>query len=387
MKANVIGAGIAGVLSAYYLAKKGYRVTIYDREKYPAMQCSYANGGQVSVCNSETWNNWSTVKKGIGWLFQPEAPLLIRPYPSFRKITWLASFLKTTLIHDATRNTVDTICLGIESREEYKKIIQEENLSFDQLNKGMLHLYTNKEDHDHGYMLQEMFRAYGCDWEMLSSEQVVKIEPSLFNFKGLKGGTYIKSDWSGDIHKFCVELMKVMVQRYQVKFVQNTEVVDYTKLDGITVLCTGHELYDDAKSLGEFLNIYPVKGYSVTIPLENGFSKYNAPSVSLLDNNKKIVCSRLGDRLRVAGTAEFTDVNYDINKTRIKPLLKWVEENFPGVETENYSSWACLRPMTPNMLPIVKKAKRYDNIFYHGGHGHLGWTLSPATSKKLLELL
>lgn len=351
------------------------------------MQCSYANGGQVSVCNSETWNNWETVKKGAKWLLQPDAPLLVRPYPSFRKIAWLSSFLKTTILNDGARNTIETIKLGLESRQEYERIIKEEKLSFDQLYKGMLHLYTKHEDYNHAYKLQEIFTAYGCEWEMLNADGVQKIEPSLYKFKGLIGGTYVKSDWSGDIHKFCSELMKVLIQKYQVRFIHSTEVFDYTKLDGITVLCTGHELHNDAKSLGEFLNIYPVKGYSVTIQLENGFSKYNAPTVSLLDNNKKIVCSRLGNRLRVAGTAELTDVNLDIDKTRIRPLLRWVEENFSGVETENYSSWACLRPMTPNMLPIVKKAKRYDNIFYHGGHGHLGWTLSPATSKKLIELL
>ncbi len=137
-KVNVIGAGITGLMSAYFLARKGHDVTVYEQERHPAMQCSFANGGQISVCNAETWNNWPTVYKGIKWLFKKDAPLLIRPYPSLRKMAWMAGFLKHTIAGNHLTNTMNTIRLGNTSIYEYDKIIEEEGIEFDQVKKGMM---------------------------------------------------------------------------------------------------------------------------------------------------------------------------------------------------------------------------------------------------------
>ncbi len=140
-----------------------------------------------------------------------------------------------------------------------------------------------------------------------------------------------------------------------------------------------------AKFFGDSLPIYPVKGYSITINVKPEDMKY-VPKVSLLDDQAKIVTSTLGNRFRVAGTAELAGENYDIRRDRIEPLIEWVRENFPNLDASNYSSWACLRPMTPNMMPIIKKSKT-SSVYYHTGHGHLGWTLSPATAKQLVSLI
>lgn len=386
IKVNVIGAGITGVMTAYFLAKKGYAVTVHERELYPAMQCSYANGGQMSVCNSETWNNWSTVWKGIKWLTQPGAPLLIRSYPSFRKLKWMAGFLGHTLKGNHLQTTASTIELGIESRRLYQQIIDEEGIECNQVKQGMLHVYTNEKDLNDAIHLQEFFHANKLEWEMVSREDIVKLDPALANFKSLLGGSYISSDWSADVHKFCVGLEAVLKKKYQVdfKYGSNYNVLNTSEL---TVIATGHEIYNQARSLGDNFNIYPVKGYSITINLNNESDIMKAPWVPLLDNNKKIVTSRIGNRLRVAGTAELDDVNYDIRRERIEPLLEWVNQNFPDISTREYSSWACLRPMSSDMMPVVKQSKNNSNVYYHGGHGHLGWTLSAATGSMVADLI
>jgi D-amino-acid dehydrogenase len=386
-KVNVIGAGITGLMSAYFLAKKGHEVTVYEQERHPAMQCSFANGGQISVCNAETWNNWPTVYKGVKWLFKKDAPLLIRPYPSLRKIAWMAGFLKHTIAGSHLTNTMNTIRLGNTSIYEYDQIIKEEGIEFDQVKKGMMHVFTNEKDMQSMYDLKDFFNHNGLKVDMLSPDEVINKEGSLLPFKNLVGGAYAEADWSGDIHQFCTQLYHILYRKYNVKFKFNTFVEDPRHLSGKTVLANGHQLYDHAKLLGEFLNIYPVKGYSITINLNDRLDQIHAPNIPLLDNNKKIVTSRLGNKLRVAGTAELTDVNYDIRRDRIEPLLNWVNENFPGVNTHDYSQWACLRPMSSNMMPIVRQSKRYDNIYYHGGHGHLGWTLAAATGKQVADLI
>lgn len=386
MNVNVIGAGISGIMTAYYLAKKGYQVTVYEKNRHPAMECSYANGGQISVCNSETWNNWPTVWKGVKWLAKKDAPLLIRPYPSFRKMAWMSGFLKHTMLGNSIRDTIETIKLGIESRAEYEKIIKEEKLKIHKAD-GMLHVFTKESDLNDALNIKELFNVHGCDWEVITPTKVKTLEPALYNFKDLIGGVYIRSDWSGDIHEFCFQMFEVLSYKYKVKFVFNTEIKDVRELNGPTVIANGHQLYEQAKKLGEFLNVYPVKGYSITINLKDSISLLDAPKTSLLDNNKKIVCSRFGDKFRVAGTAELADTNLDIRQDRIEPLLRWVSENFPTISTRSYSSWACLRPMNSNMMPIVRKSKTYDNIYYNGGHGHLGWTLGAITGKKVADLI
>jgi D-amino-acid dehydrogenase len=182
-------------------------------------------------------------------------------------------------------------------------------------------------------------------------------------------------------------LSKVLEKEYDVMFHYNCKpaTLNYllTDYDAI-VIAAGVGSEKLANSIGDSLGIYPVKGYSITI--NNVDPKY-LPRVSLLDDEAKIVTSSLGNRFRVAGTAELTGENYDIRRDRIQPLLDWVHKNFPNINTRDYTQWACLRPMTPNMMPIVKQSKRNDKVFYHAGHGHLGWTLSPATAKQVVELI
>ena len=383
----VIGAGITGITTAYFLARAGHRVTVYDQERYPAMRTSFANGGQVSVSNSETWTTWSNVGKGIKWMFTKDAPLLIRPRLDWAQWKWMAKFLYHTASGDYARNTADTIRLGIESRKLYQQICQDEAIEFDRSDCGIIHFYKDPDYWSNACDVKELYNANGCEWDLLTPGQVQALDPALQDIDGIIGGTRTASDWTGDIHKFCYELANVLKEKYQVQCCYNCTVTDLNDLlefhDKI-VVANGVSSTRLARTVGDKLSVYPVKGYSVTI---NNVDPKHLPRVSLLDDQAKIVTSTLGNRFRVAGTAELTGENYDILRDRIEPLLAWVHTNFPAINTHDYTSWACLRPMTPNMMPIVEQSKHHADIYYNTGHGHLGWTLAPATAHKITKIL
>jgi D-amino-acid dehydrogenase len=226
-----------------------------------------------------------------------------------------------------------------------------------------------------------MYYANGGEWQLLSAHEAKAKDSSLSKIKNMIGAAWTPSDWVGDIHKFCYELAKILEKKYNVVFCYNCDVslLEYlTNNYDAVIVSAGVGSEKLANSIGDSLNIYPVKGYSITI--NNVDPKY-LPKVSLLDDQAKIVTSSLGNRFRVAGTAELNGENYDILRDRIKPLLKWVHTNFPDINTNDYSSWACLRPMTPNMMPITKQSDKNKKVYYNTGHGHLGWTLAPYTAK------
>ena len=376
MKALVIGAGITGVTTAYYLAKADYDVTIVDERKYPGMATSYANGGQLSASNAETWNSWRNVKKGIKWLTQADAPLKINLAPSLDKYSWFVKFLLEIKNKDV--NTIETCRMSLVAHKLYKQIADEEGIKFDKVEKGILHVYTTNEEFDLAKSTNNLYRSAGLDrWEV-SPQEINKIEPALSN-SNIIGGFYNTSDFTGDIHKFYVELTQVLVERYDVVFTNKP--VDKLKYDGPIVVCAGVGSKKLAKTIEDDLPIYPVKGYSITIN-----NPGNAPWVSLLDDETKIVSARLGkDRLRVAGTAEFNGYNTDIVQARIRPLVRWAERMFEGINTEDIKPWAGLRPMTPSMMPIVKQSPMQSNVWYNTGHGHLGWTLSAYTAQAIAD--
>jgi D-amino-acid dehydrogenase len=409
---GIIGAGITGVTTAYYLAKQGYQVIVFDKHPYAAMQTSYANGGQLSVSNSEVWTNWVTLKKGMKWMFRKDAPLLFNPSPSLPKYKWMAGFLLNTLKGQTNfdKYTRATIKYGLEARELYYQIAEEEGISFDLLKRGILHFYRDESTLAAAEKSCEYFQAAGVDRHMISADEVIKLEPALVPIKDtILGGTYTPDDASGDIHKFCLELTEVLKIKYGVTFAYDTEVTSIktiaeliflnvkTRHPGIftnqqiilhhLVICAGADSSILGSMIGDSVNVYPIKGYSITIPLNDAKSQASAPTISLLDEATKIVSSRLGDRLRVAGTAELADWNYDIRQDRIKPLIEWTRTCFPDVDIENVIPWAGLRPMTTTMFPIIRSAKTTDLITFNTGHGHLGWTLSAATAKETAELI
>ncbi len=382
----VIGAGIAGITTAYYLAKEGYSVVVYEQERYPAMRTSFANGGQVSVSNSEVWTTWGNIGKGFKWMFKKDAPLLIRPRLDWAQWKWMAKFLYYTAKGVYKENTIKTVSMGLKSRNLYEKIIQEEGISFDQSKCGILHFYKDYDYWDNVQDAISLYNANGLNREEVNPAYVSVVDPALKDINGIVGATITGSDWTGDIHRFCYEMAEVLKNKYGVVFHYNWKInhLEEVLFYDAVVVANGVGSEKLANSVGDSLGIYPVKGYSITI---NNVDPRYLPAVSLLDDQAKIVTSSLGNRFRVAGTAELAGENYDIRRDRIQPLLDWVHENFPNINTHDYTQWSCLRPMTPNMLPVVRQSKKDKRVFYHAGHGHLGWTLSPATAKELAKLV
>ncbi|EPG37949.1 D-amino acid dehydrogenase [Acinetobacter colistiniresistens] len=396
----VIGAGITGVTSAYELIKLGYEVTVIDRHLFPAMETSFANGGQLSACNAEVWNQKATVLKGIKWMSNKDAPLLLNPSFSVHKYRWLIEFL--THIKNYKANTIETVRLALLARQRLFEVAEKENISFDLEKRGILHMYHTKEDYQIAKQVNDVLVEGKLERNAITPEEMKAIEPTLTG--DYYGGYYTAGDATGDIHKYSVGLAE-RTQQYGVKYCFGLDVVDikFTQdkaivhcknssenvnptADGITeiiadlvLVCGGVGSYQLADMLGDSVNVYPVKGYSITVQLKDERSVNNAPWVSLLDESAKIVTSRLGaDRLRIAGTAEFNGYNRDIRADRIQPLINWVNQNF-DISTEHVVPWAGLRPMMPNMLPVVRQGKQ-PRVFYNTGHGHLGWTLSAATA-------
>lgn len=393
-KIAVIGAGVTGLTTAYALLDRGFEVTVFDRNRYAAMETSFANGGQLSASNAETWTQWGTVLKGLKWMLQADAPLLVNPAPTLHKMRWMTEFLSN--IPNYKKNTVETVRLAIAARAVLFEMAEREGIDFDLEKRGILHFYSQQKDLAHARMVNGLLAEGGLVRRELSPAEIREIEPALQG--DFVGGFLTESDSSGDIHKFTVGLAAACARRgAEMRF--GTEVFDVAAIDGGIGISTsaGVENFDGvvvaagvrsraiAAALGDRVNIYPVKGYSITIALDDPASQAAAPWISLLDDKSKIVASRFGQtRFRIAGTAEFSGANRDIRHDRIRPLVEWSEKHFPGISTEHSTPWAGLRPMTPSMLPRVGRGKK-PGVFYNTGHGHLGWTLSAATARIVAE--
>ncbi|WP_406869711.1 D-amino acid dehydrogenase [Paraburkholderia fungorum] len=397
----IIGAGITGVTTAHALAQRGHHVTVFERHRYAAMETSFANGGQLSASNAEVWNSAATVLKGLRWMLTRDAPLLLNPMPTWHKYSWMGEFLRQIPHYRA--NTVETVRLAIAAREHLFSIAEREGIDFDLERRGILHIYKTRKEFDGANKVNALLREGGLDRNPVTATELQRIEPTLHG--DFFGGFFTPSDSTGDIHKFTRGLADACA-RHGVEFHYDAEITAIEQpaegrfsltvnLEGESqrfaferiVVCAGVKSRDFAAMLGDHVNVYPVKGYSITVCLDDEVSQQRAPWVSLLDDSAKIVTSRLGvDRFRVAGTAEINGFNRDIRSDRIAPLVDWTRRHFPEVSTSRVIPWAGLRPMLPSMLPKVGRGKRCG-VFYNTGHGHLGWTLSAATAQAVAGVI
>jgi D-amino-acid dehydrogenase len=393
----IIGGGITGVTTAYALVKRGFDVTLFERHRYAAMETSFANGGQLSASNAEVWTHWSTILKGLKWMLKSDAPLLVNPAPTWHKLSWFAEFIAAMPNYE--RNTIETARMAVAARQHLFAWAAEEGIDFDHKREGILHIYRDKKGFDHAGKVSEMLAKGGLPRRAMTPSEMKAIEPTLAGT--YYGGYFTESDSTGDIHKFTkglataaarmgvrtlygqdVKTVQSNGQQAVITVAQEDASPSVHTFDGV-VVCAGVASRDFAAQLGDRVNIYPVKGYSITVNLNDEQSQLGAPNVSLLDDETKLVTSRLGvDRFRVAGTAEFNGVDRDIRADRIRPLIAWVEQCFPNINTRSVVPWAGLRPMMPNMMPRVGKGNA-ANVFYNTGHGHLGWTLSAVTADML----
>jgi D-amino-acid dehydrogenase len=391
----IIGAGVTGVTTAYKLVTRGLAVTVFDRHRYAAMETSFANGGQLSASHAEVWNHPATLANGLKWMLRRDAPLLIHPAPSWHKIAWLAEF--AAACRHYRESTQMLTRLAIASRHHLLAMAESEAIDFDLVERGILQVYEDANEFKAAQRVTAILVEAGLDRRPVGPDDIRAIAPSLQG--RFHAGFYTASDFTGDIHKFTMALASACANK-GARFHYEADVFDLkasgtgidvrwraegdaraerARFDAV-VVCAGVASRRFAAMLGDRVNVYPVKGYSITVDLADATSRDGAPWVSLLDENAKIVTSRLGERrLRIAGTAEFAGFNRDVRMDRIAPLTSWLRRRFPAVSSETVHPWAGLRPMMPTMVPRVGAGRR-PGVFYNTGHGHLGWTLCAVTA-------
>lgn len=398
MKVLVLGAGITGVTSAWYLAKCGHDVTVVDRNGAAGMETSFANGGQISVSHAEPWANPSAPLKILKWLAREDAPLLFRLRPDVRQWLWGLSFLRECTPARTRHNIRQIVTLGLYSRASLQALRAETGIAYDYLARGILHFYTSEKELDAAIEPARVMREHGCDIEMVDTKKCIALEPALAAAREtIVGGSWTPSDESGDAHKFTQGLAALAAKR-GVKFRQGSIRAILREGDRISgvrvesgilkadayVVCLGSYSPIFTRPLGIELAIYPAKGYSVTMPVADPAKAY---TVSMTDDEYKIVFSRLGDRLRIAGTAELNGYDTTINEVRCQAILARTLELFPGAgDASRPEFWTGLRPTTPSNVPYIG-ATRYPNLFLNTGHGTLGWTHSCGSGRALADIV
>jgi D-amino-acid dehydrogenase len=404
MKVIVLGAGLLGVTSAYFLRQQGHEVTVVDRQASPAAETSFANGGQISVSHAEPWANPSAPLKVLRWLGKEDAPLLFRIRADMRQWLWGLQFLRECTPARTRHNIEQIVRLGTYSRDMLQQLRRDIGIAYDERTQGILHFYTSEKEFDGAEGPAAQMRALGCDRRVISADEAVKLEPALRHIRPqLAGATYTAEDESGDANRFARELVK-RCEADGVQFLLSHTVtalresggkidhVEATDSEGrfqrlradAYVLAMGSLSPLYAQPLGIHLPIYPAKGYSVTMPVKDASM---AHQVSLTDDEYKLVFSRLGDRLRIAGTAELNGYDRDLNRVRCEAIVKRVEQLFPGAgDAEQAQFWTGLRPATPSNVPIIGRSK-LPNLFLNTGHGTLGWTHSCGSGKSIARIV
>jgi D-amino-acid dehydrogenase len=408
MRVIVLGAGLLGTTSAYFLSQLGHEVTVVDRQATPGAETSFANGGQISVSHAEPWANPSAPLKVLQWLGKEDAPLLFRIRADMRQWLWGLQFLRECTPARTRHNIEQIVRLGTYSRDTLQQLRADTGIDYAQRSQGILHFYTSQKEFDGAQGPAEQMRALGCERHVISADAAVALEPALAHIRPqLTGATYTAEDESGDANRFTRELAR-LCEAAGVQFrmghtvtalreasgrIDHVEVTDaegrFQRLRADAyVLAMGAFSPLLAAPLGLRLPIYPAKGYSVTMPVKDAAM---AHQVSLTDDEFKLVFSRLtgpdGDRLRIAGTAELNGYNRDLNTVRCEAIVRRVEQLFPGAgDTTQAQFWTGLRPATPSNVPLIG-ATKMPNLFLNTGHGTLGWTHACGSGKSIARIV
>ena len=404
MKVIVLGAGVIGTATAWYSALSGHEVTVVERREGPGLETSFANGGQISAGHAEPWANPDTPRKILAWLGREDAPLLFRPQADPSQWRWGLRFLYECASWRTRENIADIVKLALYSRASLQRLRDETGIQYDQVLRGILHYYTDRRDFDTAVAHAGQMRAFGLEREVKSVDEAIAIEPALARSRDrLVGATYVASDESGDAHKFTCTLAGLAEAR-GVTFRYHHAILglkrDGDRVAGVVVKhAAGEEetLKADAyvvalgaysplltRPIGLDLPVYPAKGYSASIEIAD---ERLAPEVSLTDEAAKLVFSRLGNRLRVAGTAELAGYSTEVNPVRCAAIVRRAAEIFPGAgHYDRPQFWAGLRPATPSNVPLIGRT-RFANLYLNTGHGTLGWTLACGSGRALADIL
>lgn len=398
MKIIILGAGLMGVTTAYELARRGADVTVIDRQETSGAETSFSNGAQLSYTHAEPWATPFVLKKLPGWLTHADSPLVFRPRADWQMVRWGLQFLRNCTPARSHANAIHILRLGLYSKEKMRQLRDATNIEFDFYDKGILHVFTTQDEVEHAkrqYAFQEKF---GSSHRMLARNETLAIEPSLNHSQiNIAGGMHAHLDECGDSFLFCQNLAKHITEKYKVHFEYGTNIkellVDHNRAVALKtdkgdmqadmfVMAMGSYSSVHLRKIGIHLPVYPMKGYSITLKA----NEY-CLNASIMDLTHKIALTRLGDRLRVSGTAELTGYDTRINEKRIAPIIAAAKKLFPKADwRQPIEKWACLRPATPAGTPILGPT-RYGNLFLNCGHGTLGWTQAAGSAAIVADVM
>ncbi|AZY49756.1 D-amino acid dehydrogenase [Bordetella avium] len=404
MKVAVLGSGIIGISSAWWLSQAGHEVVVIDRSTGPAQETSLANGSQISVSYAEPWANPQAPLKLLKWMFQDDAPLLFRPQLDWRQWMWGLAFLRECLPSRLAPNIRAMVRMAEYSRATLRGMRADLGIQYDHLERGILNFYRDPQEFETSQRAAGLMRDFGVERRVVNADEVIAIEPALAPQRAnIVGGDYTPEDESGDVHlftvglaqhceaagvqfRFCTRITRLLSEGGQV---QGVEVIgpdgryDRVNADAFVVALGSYSPHL-VRPLGVPCNVYPAKGYSATYPILNPEA---APTVSLTDSSHKVVFSRLGNRLRMAGTAELSGYSRELNTGRCAALTALAREIFPdALDFEGVSYWSGLRPSTPSNVPLIGRT-RISNLYLNTGHGTLGWTMGVGSGRALADLL
>lgn len=407
MHVMVLGAGVIGVTTAWYLHRAGLEVTVIDRQPAAGLETSFANGGQISVSHPEPWANPHAPANVLRWLGRSDAPLKLRLRADPEQWRWALRFLLECLPARSTRNTAATAALALSSRAELLTLSIELGLEYQQRHHGILHLFATEQALLTAASRCEALQRLGITTQLHDANACRQIEPALSGRRlPLAGGIHAPADLSGNAQLFTRELAACL-QAEGAKFLFNTEISGLVRtrndagsaIDHLRARCADQTvaLRADAyvlcaasgsarllAALGMRSLIYPLKGYSLTLPVRD---PARGLQLSLTDEARRIVCSRLGDSVRIAGTAELNGFDTRLRPERLAPLRWWAEQNFPDqLELEQAQAWAGLRPARPDNLALIGQGPA-SNLWLNTGHGSLGWTLACGSALALRQLM
>lgn len=404
MKIAVLGSGIIGTATAWWLSQAGHEVVVVDRQLQAGMETSRANGAQISVSYAEPWANPQVFGKLLKWLGRDDAPLSFKPQADLRQWLWGLMFLRECFPSRVSRNVSALVSMVEYSRRTLQEMRRDLGIAYDHQERGILNFYRSGAEFEQSQKLAEIMRDYGVDRRIVSADEVTTIEPALAPSRhAIVGGDYTPEDESGDAFLFTQELARRAAAagvefRYGTQLsrfigvggrVEAAELIDangeYELLRADAyVAALGSHTPAYVTPLGVRCPVYPAKGYSATFDIVDADA---APFVSLTDSEHKVVYTRLGSRLRMAGTAELGGYSRALNTARCEQMSRLARELFPSaLDFDNVRYWSGLRPATPSNVPLIGRT-RISNLYLNTGHGTLGWTMGVGSGKALADLI
>ena len=399
MKVIVLGGGVIGVTSAYYLAKAGHQVEVIERQPGVALETSFANAGEISPGYASPWAGPGIPQKAIKWLMMKHPPLIVRPVPDPYLARWVLQMLMNCTASRYAINKARMVRVAEYSRDVLKALRADTGIAYDERTQGTLQLFRTQKQVDSAHKDIDVLDEYGVAYEVLDRAGCIAAEPGIAaSGADIKGGLRLPGDETGDCHIFTTRLAEMAAAlgvafRYGVTIdgldTEGGQISGVRTSAGpvtgdVYVLAMGSFSPKLARQIGIDLPIYPVKGYSITAPITDASV---APVSTVLDESYKIAITRLGDRIRVGGMAELSGYNSDLPPRRRETLAHCVNELFPGAgDTAKASYWTGMRPMTPDSTPIIGLSK-LSNLYVNSGHGTLGWTMACGSGRVIADLV